>query len=265
MTCLIVLFSFTLLRWHGPAQYAKRVHPLKLHTRACSCLGQRTCRRSKRRSVRLAVRGQLLMSHRTVSLVDSWRRLSDHACERAKISYWRINHVCNTRSIKRSRTVCLANTCFGSSYVKLPESTAVRTNRGFWLIEVRTCMLEISKCMFCFFIVTWRVSPGWTCNASVLSARTYICVVPYIFCCMILGRSVLRIRINKLPCDVQDARKLLQSRLSKRNACNSVMFCRWGMYRNRLYALYTVFFYVFIAYDQNHVHVYGGDAQNVTL
>ena len=54
-------------------------------------------------------------------------------------------------------------------------------------------------------------------------------------------RSFLRIRINSLSCEVHDARKLLQSRLSKRNACNSVVSCRRGMHIP-CFALYSGFF-----------------------
>jgi len=67
-------------------------------------------------------------------------------------------------------------------------------------------------------------------------------------CFMISGRSVLRIRINKLSCAVVEARKLLQSRPSKRKACNSVISCRRGICNTLWFALYNVFFYVIIAY-----------------
>lgn len=36
--------------------------------------------------------------------------------------------------------------------------------------------------------------------------------------------------MNNLSCAVLDAQKLVHFRLSKRNACNSVWFCRFGMH-----------------------------------
>ena len=58
---------------------------------------------------------------------------------------------------------------------------------------------------------------------------------------MISGRSILRMRMNKLSCAVQEARKLLQSRLSNRKACNSVVSWRRGMYTTIVCFIYHFF------------------------
>jgi hypothetical protein len=172
MTWCAFTCSFALFWWHGLALYVKRAHPQKSPTPACSYLAQQTCRRSRGRSVRLAATPPLRMSSRTSQPVDLWQRHSTRACKPVRILYWQRNHAWNTPTTTSSRRLCLANACFGSSYVKLPESTAVRTNRGLWLIEVNTCMLETWKSIVSFFILMCIVSPGCTCNASVCSART---------------------------------------------------------------------------------------------
>ena len=131
--------------WHGPAPYVRQVRRYKSPTPACWCLEQQTCRRCSRRRVMLAVLLHLPTSPRTASPVDVSLLHSTLPCQQLKTSYRPTNCGENIHSTIRSRKASLANARFASFYVKLPESTAVRTKRGLWLIDSNTCMLETWK------------------------------------------------------------------------------------------------------------------------
>ena len=88
------------------------------------------------------------------------------------------------------------------------------------------CMLETSKARTLSFVLMCTVHPGCTFNCSCLSTRTYIWEVPCAVLLRISPRSFLRIRINNFSFPAQFPLKLLQSSLSKPNACSSVVSCR---------------------------------------
>lgn len=223
---------FEYLLWfgcHGRVRYAKPTPRRDRATAVCSCLAPQTCTRYNNTRTRFASHPLWRMWHRTVWSADVWQRRSTRSFQRVKTWYEYTCYIESTLNKESLWTVFHPRTSFANSYAKVPESTAVRENLGRWLSDIIICMLETSNTSALFLVVMFIEYPGCICNGSCLSDRTYICERPYALLLRIEARSFLRMRINNFSFPSQFPLKLLQSLLSKPNACSSVVFCRYGM------------------------------------